>query len=158
MRIKIFLLIFLSFLAIECNKIEDFVDNTETTEEEDDKNKIDIATTQLIFNETKSNDVITFTTTSEWSADLINDRAANWIIISPKSGKAGQSKINVYVSENSLYDDRSATIQIRCGSIKKDITIVQKQKDALTVTSSKFEIDAKGGSVNIEVKSRSVRI
>lgn len=71
MRIKIFLLIFLSFLAIECNKIEDFVDNTETTEEEDDKNKIDIATTQLIFNETKSNDVITFTTTSEWSADLI---------------------------------------------------------------------------------------
>ncbi len=153
MRIKIFLLIFLSFLAIECNKIEDFVDNTETTEEEDDKNKIDIATTQLIFNETKSNDVITFTTTSEWSADLINDRAANWIIISPKSGKAGQSKINVYVSENSLYDDRSATIQIRCGSIKKDITIVQKQKDALTVTSSKFEIDAKGGSVNIEVKS-----
>lgn len=72
MKIKIFLLTFLSFLAIECNKIEDFVDNgnTETTEEEDDKNKndkdkIDIATTQLIFNETKSNDVITFTATSE---------------------------------------------------------------------------------------------
>lgn len=150
MKIKIFLLIFLSFLAIECNKIEDFVDNTKN---KNDKDKIDIATTQLIFNETKSNDVITFTATSEWSADLINDRAANWITISPKSGKSGQSKINISVSENSLYDDRSATIQIRCGSIKKDITIVQKQKDALTVTSSKFEIDAKGGSVNIEVKS-----
>lgn len=160
MKIKIFLLIFLSFLAIECNKIEDFVDNgnTETTEEEDDKNKndkdkIDIATTQLIFNETKSDDVIIFTTTYYWSADLINDRAANWITISPKNGKAGQSKINISVSENSLYDDRSATIQIRCGSVKKDITIVQKQKNALTVTSSKFEVDAEGGFVNVEVKS-----
>ena len=42
---------------------------------------------------------------------------------------------------------------MKCGSASKNIVVTQKQKDALTVTSSKYEVDSKGGNINVEVKA-----
>ena len=42
---------------------------------------------------------------------------------------------------------------MKCGSDSKNIVVTQKQKDALTVTSSKYEVASKGGNISVEVKA-----
>lgn len=96
---------------------------------------------------------ISFNSSGEWTASIINTRADSWCDVSPKSGKAGDCRITIKVQRNDSYDERNATIQIKSGDIKKDIVVTQKQKDALSLTSSKVEIDADGGSFSIEVNT-----
>lgn len=96
---------------------------------------------------------ITFTSSDPWTANVVNTRADNWCTISPTSGGAGSAKITVTTTANDTPDDRSASIIIKSGSTQKTIKVSQKQKDALTVTASTFEVAAEGGEVKIEVKA-----
>ena len=96
---------------------------------------------------------VSFTTTSDWTASLTNTRAESWITISPASGPKGEHEITITATANETYDERNATIALKCGTDAKNIVVSQKQKDALTVTSSKYEVDSKGGNINVEVKA-----
>ena len=96
---------------------------------------------------------ILFTATEAWTAQVVNNRADDWCKIEPASGDAGDAKITVTTTANDTPDDRSASIIINAGTASKTINVSQKQKDALTVTSSRFEVDAAGGEVEIVVKS-----
>ncbi|MBR4047265.1 MAG: leucine-rich repeat protein [Bacteroides sp.] len=96
---------------------------------------------------------ITFTSSDPWTANVVNTRADNWCTISPTSGGAGNAKITVTTTANDTPDDRSASIIIKAGNTQKTIKVSQKQKDALTVTASTFEVAAEGGEVKIEVKA-----
>ena len=95
---------------------------------------------------------ITFTASDEWTAAFSNDRAS-WLSFSPESGAAGQGKVSVTADPNETTDERSAVVRIKCGSATASVTVVQKQKDALTQTPSKTQFGAEGGSFTIEVKS-----
>ena len=57
------------------------------------------------------------------------------------------------ISANEEPDGRIGKIIIKSGEIREEITITQKQKDALTVTASTFELDAYGGEIEIVVNS-----
>lgn len=96
---------------------------------------------------------VSFTTTSYWTASLVNTRAESWITVNPTSGPKGEHEIEITTLVNETYDERNATIVLKCGTVSKNIVVSQKQKDALTVTSSKYEVDSKGGNINIEVKA-----
>ncbi|MBR4871731.1 MAG: BACON domain-containing protein, partial [Alistipes sp.] len=96
---------------------------------------------------------ITFTSSTAWTAEVINSRADVWCNVNPTSGAAGDAKITVTTTANDTPDDRTASIIIKAGTASKTINVSQKQKDALTVTSSKFEVSAEGGEVSIEVKA-----
>ena len=96
---------------------------------------------------------ISFTTTADWTASLINTRAESWITVTPSSGSKGKNEITIATTANETYDERNATVVLKCGSDSKNIVVTQKQKDALTVTSSKYEVDSKGGNISIEVKA-----
>ena len=96
---------------------------------------------------------ITFTASEAWTAEVINSRADNWCSINPTSGAAGNATITVTTEPNDTHDDRLASINIKAGTTTKTVTVSQKQKDALTVTSSRFEVTAEGGEVQIEVKA-----
>lgn len=97
--------------------------------------------------------IISFKSSSAWTANVINTRADTWCSVSPTSGDAGNAKITVTTTPNVTPDDRSASIVIKAGSTQKTINVSQKQKDALTVTSSKFEVTAEGGEIKVEVKA-----
>ena len=59
------------------------------------------------------------------------------------------------------YDDRNAVITISAGDSIRKVFVNQKQLDALTLTSNRFEVPVEGGSINVEVKSNisySIRI
>lgn len=96
---------------------------------------------------------ISFTTSEPWTAEVLNSRADAWCSVSPTDGPAGDAEITVTTTANDTPDNRSASIVIKAGTTEKTITVSQKQKDALTVTSDKFEVSAEGGEVTIEVKA-----
>lgn len=96
---------------------------------------------------------ISFTTTADWTASLVNTRAESWITVTPSSGSKGKNEITITTTANESYDERNATVVLKCGTVSKNIVVTQKQKDALTVTSSKYEVDSKGGNISVEVKA-----
>ena len=114
---------------------------------------ITLTTTALNFTTEGGSQNVSFTTSGEWTAQVINDRANDWCTIAPVSGAAGIGQLIVKVSANDTTDERSASIIIKSGTEQKTIKVTQKQKDALTVTASKFEVAAEGGTVAIEVKA-----
>ena len=107
----------------------------------------------LNFDEHADVQTISFSSTMDWTAELINDRADGWCSISATSGTAGSKDIDVTVTENTSTDDRTASVIIKSGAISKTVRISQKQRDALTVTSSTFEIEGTSGKIYIEVKA-----
>ncbi len=90
---------------------------------------------------------------AEWTASLVNNRADAWCSIDSSSGNAGSSTLTITATANDTPDERTASVVVKSGSLSKTINVSQKQKDALTVTSSKFEVGVEGGNVVIEVKA-----
>ena len=87
-----------------------------------------------------------------WTAAFVNDRAKDWCTLSTSEGKRGTATITVSVKENTDYDDRSATIRFTCGDLNRTINVTQKQKDALLVTGTRFDVGQDGGKIAVEVK------
>lgn len=94
-----------------------------------------------------------FKTTDTWTASVINGRADGWLTFSPTNGMSGNVTVTVTASKNEGYEDRSATLRIVSGKNTTDLLITQKQKDALLVNATKYEVPEDGGDVSIEVKS-----
>ena len=92
---------------------------------------------------------VTFTSAKEWTAK--SDQS--WCRVSLASGQAGTVTLGITVSENTSEDDRVAKVTLLSETVSKVITITQKQKDGLTVTSNKVEVSAEGGDIAIEVKA-----
>ena len=107
--------------------------------------EITLSTTAADFSTDGGSNVITFTSSEAWTAEVINSRADDWCSIEPTSGPAGSARITITTKENDTPNDRTASIVIKAGTTSKTINVSQKQKDALTVTSSKFEVSAEGG-------------
>ena len=96
---------------------------------------------------------VSFTAGGDWTASLSNERAAEWISFTPTSGKKGKGTLSITVKPNETPDELNASIILKSGSESVTIVATQKQKNALTVTSDKFEIAGAGGEVEVEVKA-----
>lgn len=95
---------------------------------------------------------LTLTTTSDWVA-VVDEAASDWLTLTPMSGKAGTYTLNLAAAPNENYDERNSSLTIASGDIKRMITVTQKQKDALILTSNKVEIEAEGGDFSIELQA-----
>ena len=76
----------------------------------------------------------------------------SWCTASKTNG-GNDERIVFEVTENNDSDERNATFTFTCGIVSTKLVVTQKQKDALTVTSSKIEMDANGGEAKIEIKA-----
>lgn len=76
----------------------------------------------------------------------------SWCIPSKTRG-GKEDQIVFEVAENNDPDERTATFTFTCETVSTKLVVTQKQKDALTITSSKIEIDANGELAIIEVKA-----
>lgn len=94
--------------------------------------------------------ILQFTSTGDWTAE--SDQTT-WCTVSPANGKAGQGSVTVTTKENESTDERNAVITLRTGNQSQRVTITQKQKDALTLTSNRIETEAAGGEISVEVKA-----
>lgn len=106
------------------------------------------------FDSHASEQTITFDSNVAWTVSVDETRdGSEWCTVSPNSGEPGVSTVTISVKENTTYDDRSAVVRLVYGDSIKNIFVNQKQLDALTLTSDRFEVPVSGGEVKVEVKS-----
>lgn len=117
------------------------------------ESEIRIDSPSYVFDSQGGSTEITFSSSEDWTAEILNTRADSWCTINPNSGPAGRASITITATDNDTPDDRNASIVLKAGISSQIINISQKQKDALTVTSSRFEVSSYGGEVTIEVNS-----
>lgn len=106
------------------------------------------------FTEKAGEQSFTFTANVDWNLSVAStSNGASWCTVSPSKGSAGTQTIKVNVSENDTYDNRSVTITLKAGTESKYFVVTQKQKDAILLTSDKFEVNQQGGTIHVEVKA-----
>ena len=116
--------------------------------------KDDYFAKSMDFEPSAAEKTITFNTNVAWTLSVADTRSgSSWLIVNPTSGEAGTHTITVKASENITYDDRNAVITIAAGDTIRKVFVNQKQLDALTLTSNRFEVPAGGGMINIEIKT-----
>ena len=95
---------------------------------------------------------VSFTSSDAWNASIINGRA-DWLLLSPESGSKGKGTLTIQVNPNEEYDERRATVQVKCGTAQVTLLVTQKQKDAFTASASKQEFGSEGGDFTIQVST-----
>lgn len=129
----------------------------------DDLDKKEIVTTPEITIETGTNinftskageQTLSFSTNRDWNITIAKTaNGESWCSVTSTKGKAGSNNIQVKVDENTGYDNRYVSLTIQAGEATETIIVTQKQVNALTITTDKFEVGKKGGKIDIEVKS-----
>ena len=115
--------------------------------------KIEISSAEPVLSPKGETATLSFTTNTSWTANVSDNTP--WVTISPTNGNKGNNTLTIKTIENDTYDQRNATITIKAGVITKNITVTQKQKDALILTSNKVELTSEESDFSIEVQTNS---
>ena len=111
-------------------------------------------TKSLDFTSDSGEAILSFTTNKDWSIDVSQSGGdVSWCTVFPNKGKAGESQVSIRVAKNEGADDRNVVLNLTAGDLTKSIVVTQKQKDAITLTTAKFEVDKNGGEIQVEVKA-----
>jgi hypothetical protein len=98
--------------------------------------------------------VLNFTTNVNWTLTVSQTQGGStWCSVSQESGSAGTYSVPIIVTKNDGYDDRNVVIILKAGDLERNVIVNQKQKDAITLTTDRFEVSNSGGNIEIEVKS-----
>lgn len=140
---KYFSFILFIFILLSCKP--------DSEEKNNEEPKIEIISSEedLLFTDSGGIIDISFLTNVSWTATSNQ----YWCKISHSYGEDGTNVLNVSADANTEYEERSAVIKIKCATLEKSFLIKQKQKDAIVLTSSKIEVNDKGGEISINVKS-----
>ena len=141
------------WILFSCSSDTPSAENGNDNNGDNKQPQIELNTTLSNFTTDGGSNLIKFTAPEAWTAQVVNGRSESWCTIEPTSGPAGNASVTVTTKPNDTPDDRTASIVIKSGNTSKTISVSQKQKNALTLTSSKFELTSKGGDVIIEVKA-----
>lgn len=106
---------------------------------------------ELLFESKAEPQTITFTTNKKWTATFSTPNS--WCAISSVSGGPGVVNINVAVSENSDYSNRTVMLDIKAGDIVKTVTITQKQTDAVIFLKDNYKLPEEGGIFEVDVNT-----
>lgn len=111
-------------------------------------------TKSLDFTSDSGETILSFTTNKNWAIDVSQSGGdVSWCTVSPNQGKAGENQVLVRVQRNESTDDRNVVLNLTAGDLTKSIVVTQKQKDAITLTTAKFEVDSNGGDIQVEVRA-----
>ena len=94
---------------------------------------------------------VNFEANVNWTASLKDASAADWCMIAPREGKAGQGAVRVTVMENPTDVDRTLVLVITAQSDVAEVEITQMQKDALVAGKTAYEVGAEGGEVKVKI-------
>ncbi|MBO5804617.1 MAG: BACON domain-containing protein [Bacteroidales bacterium] len=92
---------------------------------------------------------LSLTSTKAWTASS----GQAWCKVSPMSGNKGASIVYIDVEANGTYDERNAKITFKSDTVTKVITVTQKQKDALLLSTNKIEVPRLATDIVLVVKS-----
>lgn len=114
----------------------------------------DILTKGLVFLDSGGEKTINFTTNTNWKLTISVTTSGNiWCSPSLTSGEKGNASVTFVVDENMEYEDRSVSVIIQADKVSKTFIITQKNKEAILLTTDKYEINQSGSIIDVEVKS-----
>lgn len=93
-----------------------------------------------------------FNVSTDWTA-LVDESASGWVSVSPSEGESGTYTMVVSTKENNDYDERNASVSICYGDQKHTFTVVQKQKDALILSSGKVELESEESQFTLDLQA-----
>lgn len=142
----------MSFTFCACSGSDPEVKEPDTPSVPDTpKETITCSTTALNATSEGGEYILEFTASSNWNITVPTSTV--WCTVSPASGSAGTVKVKVKTTANDGYDDRNATLAIKCGTATHSVVLTQKQKNALLLTTTKYEVEQKGGTIEVEAKA-----
>lgn len=77
--------------------------------------------------------------------------SSDWCTVEPMSGEAGTTRVYFTATDNTDTSDRNVQYTLNVGGEKMLITVIQKKKDALTLSKDKFDFEQKGGTFTLKV-------
>ena len=77
--------------------------------------------------------------------------SSDWCTVEPMSGEAGTTRVYFTATDNTDTSDRNVQYTLNVGGEKVLITVIQKKKDALTLSKDKFPFEQQGGTFTLEV-------
>lgn len=141
--------IVLSLIIASCNS-----DDKITPEVTVIEGKADYFSESMDFSSHGGSKILNFSSNVEWTLKVSETQGAvNWCKVSQTEGSAGTYSLAVIVEENLDYNDRNVVLVFKAGDITKNVVVNQKQKDAITLTTDRFEVGTEGGIINVEVNS-----
>lgn len=122
------------------------------SEDKDILTELSISNQLEVFTSNGGIQSISFSTNKDWTIRVQDN--AQWCSVSPTQGKAGSNTINIKVNANEDPNSRSLNLLLTAGEDKtQEILITQKQKDALILTQSEYNISQESSTIQVEVKS-----
>ena len=129
-------------LTLACNKPEE--DNPKPQPDPPATPKIEIpAESQAIFSQgisltagtAEQKQTVKFTTTADWSTNVVDVKSSSWLSVQPTGGKAGTVTMTVTAQPNTDTKDREASVTITCGTVSQKFTVKQAGVPIVDVTS-----------------------
>ncbi|HOO43156.1 MAG TPA: BACON domain-containing carbohydrate-binding protein [Bacteroidales bacterium] len=89
---------------------------------------------------------------TDWTI-AFNPEQVPWLSVQPLSGGPGTHQVVIKTLEaNNTYDDRNTVLRTTAGEFSQNITVTQKQKDALLLSSDVQNIPSEGGDFSVEIQ------
>ena len=94
---------------------------------------------------------LAFTVNVDWTAEL--DNTYDWVMITPKSGKAGEASITVVATPNKGTDPRTAVITVKAGVSVLTFDVVQEGYPSLSISPKEVVLPVAGGTAEVAVSA-----
>lgn len=109
-------------------------------------------TITVLFDANAGSASLDLLSSGDWTAEFVNGRAY-WCTLSQSEGKKGVATLTFTVQANGEYDERSASVIFSTRDLRRTVVVVQKQRDALLLSSDRVDVPAEGGMFSIQVSS-----
>lgn len=140
---KITMILAVALAAIACNKTsEDVVPEIRLANEE----------AIVIPQEGTDGIAVQFNASVDWTAAVKNASDGLAVVVTPKSGSAGDARVTIVADKNETNDNLTATLEIKAGTAVKELSITQLQKDAVSADFQKlYEVPVEGQVITFNV-------
>lgn len=140
---KITTILAVALAAIACNKTpEDVVPEIRLASEE----------AIVIPQEGTDGIAVQFNASVDWTAAVKNAPEGMAVVVTPKSGSAGDARVAIVADKNETNDNLAATLEIKAGTAVKELSITQLQKDAVSADFQKqYEVPVDGQVITFKV-------
>jgi len=115
---------------------------------------IKLSTDSIALSSKELTSTITVESNKAWSVTLTCEGGTpDWVTVSPMSGGAGSTKLNITLNPNENYEDRSSVLRLTSGTVSKEVVIKQLRKGAIILSEKNYNIDCEPNKIELKLET-----
>ena len=110
----------------------------------------------LVFGYVKGEAEVVFHSNVDWTLQLVaaSGDSTSWCSIDQSSGKIGQHKVKVSVTDNNTYEHRSAVLRLMCDTTEMgEIQVVQNRESAILLGRQDYTVSCEATTIDVSVST-----